>query len=167
MQKASIFNGGQQTNQIKNVLKFIQKLWKHCQLTKDNFKGSAFPDGNVINLSKHSFTKIQFKVLHKNLNFCPTPGYYNKKEVKTDIKNFERKIKLKSFFELKKQDKPNKNNNTSSAIPNIKAKSTWEPPKNCHTINTFIEAPNNDVDELFKHKQTLHVTSYHNMKRAL
>ena len=86
------------------------------------------PDGNVINLSKHSFTKIQFKVLHKNLNFCPTPGYYNKKEVKTDIKNFERKIKLKSFFELKKQDKPNKNNNTSSDIPNIKAKSIWEPP---------------------------------------
>ena len=48
------------------------------------------------------------------------PGYYNKKEVKTNIKkNFERKIKLKSFFELKKEDKPNKNNNTSSDIPNI------------------------------------------------
>ena len=39
------------------------------------------PDGNVMNLSKHSFTKKQFKVLSKNLIFCPTPGYYNKKEV--------------------------------------------------------------------------------------
>ena len=60
------------------------------------------------------------KVLNKHLNFCLTPGYYNRKEVKPDIKNFERKIKLKSFFELKKQDKPNENNNMSSDILNIK-----------------------------------------------
>ena len=89
------------------------------------------------------------------MNFCPTPECYNKKEIKTDVKNFEKKIKLKSFFELKNQNKPNENNSTPSDIPNIKFKSTWEPPKNHHTINTFIEALNNDVDELFKHKQTL------------
>ena len=81
---------------------------------------------------------------------------YNKKEIKTDIKSFEMKIKLKSFFELKKQNKPNKNNSASSDIPNMKPKSTWEPQKNHNTIiNTFIEALNNDVDEFFKHKQTL------------
>ena len=56
---------------------------------------------------------------------------------------------------MKHQDKPNENNSTSSDIPNIKPKSTWETPKNDYTINTFIEALNNDVDELFKHKQTL------------
>ena len=56
---------------------------------------------------------------------------------------------------MKSKDKPNKNNSTSSDIPNIKPKSTWETPKNDYTINTFIEALNNDVDELFKHKQTL------------
>ena len=62
------------------------------------------PVGILINLSKHSFTKKkQFKVLNENLNICPTPGYYNKKEIKTDIKNLERKVKLISFFELKKQ----------------------------------------------------------------
>ena len=81
---------------------------------------------------------------------------YNKKEIKTDIKSFEMKIKLKSFFELKNQNKPNKNNSASSDIPNMKPKSTWEPQKNHNTIiNTFIEALNNDVDEFFKHKQTL------------
>ena len=56
---------------------------------------------------------------------------------------------------MKKQGKPDKNNNTSSDTPNIKLKSTWEPPKHHHTINTFIETLNNDVDELFKHKQNL------------
>ena len=89
------------------------------------------------------------------MNFCPTPGYYNKKGIKTDIKNFERKIKPKIFLELKNQHKPNENNSKSSDIPNIKPKPTWEPPKNYHTINTFIEALNNDVDELFEHRQTL------------
>ena len=68
------------------------------------------------------------------------PRYYSKKEIKIDIKNFERKIKLKSFFELKKQDKRNENNNTSSGISNIKPKSTREPPKNHRTNKTFIEA---------------------------
>ena len=49
---------------------------------------------------------------------------YNKKEIKTDIKSFEMKIKLKSFFELKNQNKTNKNNSASSDIPNMKPKST-------------------------------------------
>lgn len=44
------------------------------------------PERNAINLSRYSFTKSQFKVLNKNLNFCPDPGYYNKKEIKTHKK---------------------------------------------------------------------------------
>ena len=71
----------------------FKKLWKHYQLTKTGFKATNDPEGNVINLFEYSFTKNQFKVLNKNLNFCPTPGCYNKKEIKT-----ERKIKLKAFF---------------------------------------------------------------------
>ena len=37
----------------------------------------------------------------------------------------------------------------------MKPKSTCELQKNHHIIKTFIEARNNDVDELFEHKQTL------------
>ena len=64
--------------------------------------------------------KKQFKVLNKNWNFCPKPGYYNKKEIKTDIKNFERENKTGTFFELKNKDKPNENNITSSDVLNIR-----------------------------------------------
>lgn len=81
------------------------------------------PERNAINLSRYSFTKSQFKVLNKNLNFCPDPGYYNKKEIKTVIKNFERKIKSKAFFELKERNKADKNNNDTYNIPEIKPKS--------------------------------------------
>ena len=44
-------------------------------------------------------------MLNKNLNFCPTPGYYNSKEIKTDIKNLQRKVKPTAFFELKEENK--------------------------------------------------------------
>ena len=40
LQSASIMNGDQQVNQIKNVLEFLKKLWKH-QLTKNSFRGSS------------------------------------------------------------------------------------------------------------------------------
>ena len=61
---------------------------------------------------EYSFTKNQLKVLNKNRNFSPDPGYYNQREIKTDIRNFEMEIKLKVFFELKKGIKINKSNNT-------------------------------------------------------
>ena len=31
------------------------------------------PNGNLINLTKHSFIKTEFKLLNKNLNFVPAP----------------------------------------------------------------------------------------------
>ena len=55
--------------------------------------------GNVTNLSKYSFTKNQFKVLNKNLNFCLTPGCYSKKEIKTEIKKTSKgKLNIKLLF---------------------------------------------------------------------
>ena len=55
-------------------------------------------NGNVINLSKYSFTKRQYNLLNKNLNFCQTPGYYKKEELKRNIKAFTKKLKLKEPF---------------------------------------------------------------------
>ena len=95
------------------------------------------------------------KVLNKHLNFCPTPGYYNRKKVKPDIKNFERKIKLKSFFELKKQDKPNENNNMSSDILNIK------PLTRSQKLLKMMGINFSNRNKLYK------VITSHKMKRAL
>ena len=81
LQTTSIVNRGQQVNQIKNVFEFIQKaietstykIVSRAVLYRDG------PEGNVIHLSKYSFTKNQFKVLNENLIFCPTPGHSSKK----------------------------------------------------------------------------------------
>ena len=109
-------------------------------------------DGNVINLSKHSVTKKQFKVLNKNLNFCPTPEYYNKKEIKSDTKKIERKIKLKDFFELKNQEKLKENNSTFTYISSITPKSAWESQK---ITAPLTSSRKHLIDKLFKNKQAL------------
>ena len=133
MQTVSILNRGQQTNQIKKRSRIYSKKYGNIVSLQKTISMAARyrddPDGNVINLSKHSFTKKQFKVLNKISNFCPTPGYYNKKAIKTDIKILERKVKLEISCELKNQSIINEKNSASLDIPNIKPKSTWDPPK--------------------------------------
>ena len=60
-----------------------------------------------------SIYEIQFQgqfviEMTQKVNCCPIPGCYNKKESKTDIKNFERKINLKAFLNLKQKIKSTK-----------------------------------------------------------
>ena len=46
--------------------------------------------------------------LSQNLNFCPKPNRYNKKQFKNDINTFIRKVKLKAHFKNKEQDIENR-----------------------------------------------------------
>ena len=50
------------------------------------------PNGNLINLTKHSFIKTEFKLLNKNLNFVPAPKVYNKNEQDADLNDFFKRI---------------------------------------------------------------------------
>ena len=60
------------------------------------------PNGNVINLSDYSFTKVHYKYINKNLNFYPIPGYYKKKVKKSNVKNFTKKIQEEIFMKIMK-----------------------------------------------------------------
>lgn len=82
----------------------------------------------MINLSKNGFTKNEFKLLGYNLNFVPTPKNVNKTEVLNDIKQFNRRIKLKSHF----GDLPQEG-------LYFKSTSNWLPTNVHHTVNTFAE----------------------------
>ena len=46
------------------------------------------PSGNVVDLSKHSFSFDLDKLLNKILNFSPTPKRYNKNQSFSDLPNF-------------------------------------------------------------------------------
>ena len=84
------------------------------------------------NLSRKTFTYNEFKLLHKDLNFCPTPEKYSKTNYDTDIQHFIRKIKLKVHF--KATELSNKNDDSKAQL-----KETH------HTVETFIEAINNEL----------------------
>ena len=96
------------------------------------------PLNNVINLSTKSFTFYEFKLLNKNLNFCPTPNRYNKKQFKNDIETFIRKVKLKAHFKNKEQRIENEEFR-------ISRHKTWTPKENHHTVETFAQAFQNDL----------------------
>ena len=49
-------------------------------------------------MSEKTFTYNEFKLLNKDLNFCPTPEKYNKSKYTKDINDFIRRIKLKAHL---------------------------------------------------------------------
>ena len=55
------------------------------------------PDGCVINLSKHSFSKGTYKLLSKNLSFTPLVIYSTSK-LNNELQNFYHLVKLKAYF---------------------------------------------------------------------
>ena len=111
----------------------------------------------IINLSSKSFTVYDFKFLSKGLNFCPTPGLYNSREFANDIKHFSRKIKLKAHFGT--QTNTSKNENEDFKPETDK---TWEPQYTHHTVKTFLEGLERDLDEV--QPNTKRVT-FHNLSK--
>ena len=92
----------------------------------------------------------EFKLLNKNLNFCPTPNRSNKKQFKNDIDAFIRKVKLKAHFKNKEQGIENQEFR-------ISRNKTRTPKKNHHTVETFAQAFQNDLLKEEEHiKQILH-----------
>ena len=81
------------------------------------------------------------------MNFIPTPDSMNKNDIKRDINKFNRRIKLKSHFgtTLDKGDLYFKSN------------STWEPDRVHHTVKTFIEDFNRQVQDSLKMGGNQHI----------
>jgi len=75
----------------------------------------------VINLSSRKLTIDEIELLKKGLKFCPTPNSNNNDELKTDILEFCRKLRLsEKFFNDDSKD-------CNGAI--VRNKSNWNPPK--------------------------------------
>ena len=100
------------------------------------------PPGYVINLSNFPFSIDTYKLLNKNLNFNPTKSKYNKNQLDQDLQKFYRIIKLKAFF----KDTDNNYEKDEHDIFKINTKK-WTPSENHHTINTFIDLVEYDVNE--------------------
>ena len=83
------------------------------QAIKRTNKFRSDPFGQVINLSKINFTRAEYKLLGYNLNFIPTPNSINKTDLSRDIKQFDRRMKLRDHF----GDTPRKNLSSNRIRP--------------------------------------------------
>ena len=95
----------------------------------------------MLNLSTHSFTVYEYKVLGYNSNFIPTPDHLNKSQLLKDLSDFNRSIKLKAHF--KNNTPADKNDETVRFRP--KPEQKWTPTNVHHTVETFIESFGNQV----------------------
>ena len=118
------------------------------------------PFGNVINFSKKSFSKPEYKLLGYNLNYIPTPNSINKSELAKDINKFARRIKLRDHFGA----------SLPSDKPAFKYQSTWEPANNHHTVQTFLEDFSRKVSNELEKEPTQHraksVNTSNNLKKS-
>ena len=55
-------------------------------------------DKLVVNLSEQVFTSDQLSVLSKGLNFCPTPKDPNPGDLRNDLDDFHRRLRLRLHF---------------------------------------------------------------------
>ena len=60
---------------MQQVTKATENLKKTL---RSNVKTKLDPFGNVVNLSDKLFSKSEFCLINKNLNFCSRPKKYNK-----------------------------------------------------------------------------------------
>ena len=76
----------------------------------------------VVNLSRRELTEGEVSLLSKGLNFCPTPKDLHRFNLRKDINEFIRRIRLEEYF----YDGDNVGGDFSD-VPAFKSKSTWSP----------------------------------------
>ena len=79
----------------------------------------------VVNLSSRVLSEAELSVLSKGLKFCPTPEEIDVYQLRKDITEYVRRIRLREFFYSDEEVAGN-----FSDVPAFKKKSTWCPDKN-------------------------------------
>ena len=90
----------------------------------------------TVSLSDKHFSKSEFPLLNKNLNFCPRPNKYNKQNLNKDLLKFYRNIKFRAHF-------GSTQNNLNET--RLKSNSNWLPDKLTSCVETFITVINHDL----------------------
>lgn len=54
---------------------------------------------NVVNLSDYTLTVEELSILSKGMNFCLTPLYLDPRELRSDLDQFHRRLRLPAKFD--------------------------------------------------------------------
>ena len=109
----------------------------------------------VINMSNTPLSDAQIKLLSKGLKFTPTPKS-NKRELESDIKEFNRRLRLKEYFyesdettDSENEGNSNNNPNDTANKPLLRNKSNWNPkPNRVPLLDTCIDMLSKTAKEL-------------------
>ena len=112
---------------------------------KNMFEYRSDPFGNILSLSKYSFSLNTYKLLNQNLNFVPTPKQYSQKQIDTDTENFSHLLKLHAHI------KDVNETQTSDQLYQpfkVKNKTKWTPKEKHHTPKSFIDLVQHDINKM-------------------
>ena len=101
---------------------------KHKYNTDDFKMKGCFCSDTVFNLSNKVLTEDEIKVLEKGLDFAPIQKKVNKPELRQDLENFYRWMRIKW----------NEPSNNLSERPAFLPKSSWKPPFSHSNLEVFL-----------------------------
>ena len=113
----------------------------------------------IMNLSSRTLTKSETDLLHKGLNFCPTPPPPRKEEINDDIDAFARRLNLKEYHAPEEKediaDNPTRQHRltTLEKLNQNGHKGPYRPPREPY-LNTYVEnIRQNIIEELTKKRR--------------
>ena len=110
--------------QKQNQEEHLQGKQKYQQITRVK-KKETMTKPKIFNLSNKVLSQQHENVLRRGLKFTPTP-LPNKIELKNDVQQFSRKLRLLEFFYKENESEEEKSSDNSV----IKNKSAFNPPRN-------------------------------------
>ena len=113
--------------------------------------------GNILNLSKHSFSLNTFKLLNKNLNFVLATKQYSQKQLDRDTEIFHL-LKLRTHSKDAHETKISDQLYQPFKVKNRK----WTSKETHHTLKTFIDLVQHDLNELKTKKVKNHKNNLSN-----
>ena len=93
-------------------------------------------DRIVVNLSKRYLTEAEVSLLLKGLKFCPTPDRIEVYNVRKDIRDYIRRIRLREYFYCEDEV-----DGDFSEMPAFRTKSTWCPERNREMVIEACGSP--------------------------
>ena len=119
--------------------------------TREATDGSLKDHEVVVNLSHYPLNEAEKRILNRGLSFCPTKKM-DKLQLCQDIRNFERRVRLREYFDDNTSHDSQADSSTLSK-PRSKRKEgrDWTPPSNRNKyIDSFIDNVDKHLDSFLR-----------------
>ena len=134
---------------VRPQLEYAAPIWHPYQkkIRKEIQRGKE----TVLNLSRKTLSDAEYRLLGKGLKYCPKPKSHDKIQLKQDVFEFSRKLRLREFFNAKNSEEndsePNACENNFDYIKrNSGPKSTFVPPSGRDTsLDFYIDSITNEI----------------------